>query len=142
VLRVLHAWSHPGRIHSEAAFAALAGISPLPASSGNTRRHRLNRGGDRRLNRALCTVAQGALLAARVAGYTHVPLDGTLIRTDRCKAGRPDREGRPVVLTAGPHLGQRWRGHRPRPGSGVAPPPTPSTRPAPAADGWNPVSAD
>ena len=31
---VLHAWSHPGRIHSEAAFAALAGVSPLPASSG------------------------------------------------------------------------------------------------------------
>lgn len=54
---VLHAWSHPGRIHSEAAFAALAGVSPLPASSGNTRRHRLNRGGDRRLNRALYTVA-------------------------------------------------------------------------------------
>jgi transposase len=47
----LHAWSHPGRIHSEAAFAALAGVSPLPASSGNTRRHRLNRGGDGRLNR-------------------------------------------------------------------------------------------
>jgi transposase len=54
---VLHAWSHPGRIHSEAAFAALAGAAPLPASSGNTRRHRLNRGGDRRLNRALYTVA-------------------------------------------------------------------------------------
>jgi hypothetical protein len=72
-----------------------------------------------------------------------VQLDGTLIRTDRCKAGRPDREGRPVVvLTAGPHLGQRRRGHRPRPDGGVAPPPTPSTRPAPAADGWNPVSAD
>ncbi len=54
---VLQAWSHPGRIHSEAAFAALAGVAPLPASSGNTRRHRLNRGGDRRLNRALYTVA-------------------------------------------------------------------------------------
>jgi transposase len=54
---VLHAWSHPGRIHSEAAFAALAALAPLPASSGNTRRHRLNRGGDRRLNRALYTVA-------------------------------------------------------------------------------------
>jgi hypothetical protein len=54
---VLHAWSHPGRIHSEAAFAALAGVSPLPASSGHTRRHRLNRGGDRRRNRALYTVA-------------------------------------------------------------------------------------
>jgi transposase len=54
---VLLAWSHPRRIRSEAAFAALAGASPLPASSGNTTRYRLNRGGDRRLNRALYTVA-------------------------------------------------------------------------------------
>ncbi|GAA4136862.1 transposase [Leifsonia aquatica] len=52
---VLTAWSHPGRVRSEAAFAALAGVSPIPASSGNTTRHRLNRGGDRRLNRALHT---------------------------------------------------------------------------------------
>ena len=50
---VLAAWSHPGRIRSEAAFANLAGVSPIPASSGNTVRHRLNYGGDRRLNRAL-----------------------------------------------------------------------------------------
>ena len=50
---VLTAWSHPGRVRSEAAFAALAGVSPIPASSGNTTRHRLNRGGDGRLNRAL-----------------------------------------------------------------------------------------
>ncbi len=49
----LTAWSHPGRIRSEAAFAALAGVNPIPASSGNTVRHRLNRGGDRRLNKAL-----------------------------------------------------------------------------------------
>lgn len=34
-------------------FACLAGVNPIPASSGNTVRHRLNRGGDRRLNRAL-----------------------------------------------------------------------------------------
>ncbi len=53
---VLTAWSHPGRVRSEAAFAALAGTCPIPASSGNTVRHRLNRGGDRRLNRALTTV--------------------------------------------------------------------------------------
>lgn len=46
-------WSHPGRVRSEAAFAALGGVNPIPASSGNTRRHRLNRGGDRRLNQAL-----------------------------------------------------------------------------------------
>jgi transposase len=46
-------WSHPGRIRSEAAFARLAGCAPIPASSGLTIRHRLDRSGDRRLNRAL-----------------------------------------------------------------------------------------
>lgn len=50
---VYTAWSHLGRVRSEAAFAALAGVSPIPASSGNTTRHRLNRGGDSRLNRSL-----------------------------------------------------------------------------------------
>jgi transposase len=50
---IMTAWSHPGRVRNEAAFAALAGVNPIPASSGNTMRHRLNRGGDRRLNRAL-----------------------------------------------------------------------------------------
>jgi transposase len=49
----LTAWSHPGRLRSEAAFASLAGVNPIPASSGNTVRHRINQGGDRRLNRAL-----------------------------------------------------------------------------------------
>ena len=49
----LAAWSHPGRVRSEAGFASLAGVNPIPASSGNTVRHRINRGGDRRLNRAL-----------------------------------------------------------------------------------------
>lgn len=47
------AYSHPGRFRSEAAYANLAGVAPIPASSGNTTRHRLNRGGDRQLNRAL-----------------------------------------------------------------------------------------
>jgi transposase len=49
-------WSHPGRIGSEACFARLAGVAPVPASSGLTTRHRLSRGGDRQLNRALHTV--------------------------------------------------------------------------------------
>jgi transposase len=55
--RILIAWSHRGRFRSEAAFAMLAGASPIPASSGQTVRHRLNRGGDRQLNRALHTIA-------------------------------------------------------------------------------------
>ena len=42
---------------SPAAFAAHAGVAPIPASSGNTQRHRLARGGNRQLNRALFTIA-------------------------------------------------------------------------------------
>lgn len=53
---ILTVWSHPGRIRSEAAFAQIAGTSPLPASSGNTTRHRLNRSGNRHLNNALHTI--------------------------------------------------------------------------------------
>jgi transposase len=53
---LLCAWSHPGRLRSEAAFAALAGVAPIAASSGKVTRHRLNRGGDRQLNRALHTI--------------------------------------------------------------------------------------
>lgn len=44
---------NPDRLRSEAAFAALCGASPIEASSGNTQRHRLNRGGDRHANAAL-----------------------------------------------------------------------------------------
>ena len=53
---VLIAWSHPGRLRSEAAFGRLAGTAPIPANSGKTVRHRLDRGGDRQLNRALHTI--------------------------------------------------------------------------------------
>jgi transposase len=51
--QILVSWSHPGRIASEAAFASLAGVAPIPASSGQTVRYRLNHGGDRKLNAAL-----------------------------------------------------------------------------------------
>ena len=50
---LIAAGDNPGRLHSEAAFAALCGTSPVEASSGKTRRHRLNRGGDRQANAAL-----------------------------------------------------------------------------------------
>jgi transposase len=50
---VLCAWSHPGRCGSDAAFAMPAGAAPIPASSGQTVRVRLNRSGDRHLNQAL-----------------------------------------------------------------------------------------
>jgi transposase len=55
--QLIVAWSHRGRLRSEACFARLAGVAPIPASSGQTQRHRLSRGGDRQLNRALHTIA-------------------------------------------------------------------------------------
>jgi transposase len=55
------AYSHHGRIRSEAAFAALAGVNPLEASSGNTHRHGLNRHGDRKLSLALDMIAKSRL---------------------------------------------------------------------------------
>lgn len=58
---VLCAWSHAGRCRNEAAFANLAGVAPIPASSGLTTRHRLNRCGDRQLNRALHTIVLSRL---------------------------------------------------------------------------------
>lgn len=55
---ILCAWSHPGRVRSDAAFAMLAGTAPIAATSGQvTTRHRLNRHGDRQLNRALHVIA-------------------------------------------------------------------------------------
>jgi transposase len=50
------AGDNPDRMRSEASFAALC-VSPIQASSGKTRRHRLNRGGDRNANAALYRVA-------------------------------------------------------------------------------------
>ena len=47
------AGGNPQRLRSEAAFASLCGVNPIPASSGKTNRHRLNRGGDRQANSAL-----------------------------------------------------------------------------------------
>jgi transposase len=50
---LIAAGDNPQRLRSEAAWAHLCGVAPLPASSGKTVRHRLNRGGDRQANRAL-----------------------------------------------------------------------------------------
>lgn len=52
-----HCRRQPDRLRSEAAFAVLCGVAPLPASSGKTTRHRLNRGGDRTANFALHKIA-------------------------------------------------------------------------------------
>ena len=80
---ILLAWSHRGRIRSEAAFAMIAGVAPLPASSGRTIRYRLNRGGDRQLNAALHTIA--------INRTRHDPATRAYI-TRRRADGKTDRE--------------------------------------------------
>jgi transposase len=52
---------NPERLRSEASFAHLCGVAPIPASSGRTDRHRLNRGGDRSANNALHTIVLSRL---------------------------------------------------------------------------------
>ena len=55
--KILGETGDPRRLRSSPAFAAMSGTAPIPASSGQTSRHRLNRGGNRQLNRALHTIA-------------------------------------------------------------------------------------
>ncbi|MFM8894894.1 MAG: IS110 family transposase [Actinomycetales bacterium] len=82
--QILVSWSHPGRCRDEAAFARLGGVAPLEATSGQTQtRHRLSRGGDRQLNRALHTVI---LARAKV----HPPTKEYIAR--RISEGKTKRE--------------------------------------------------
>jgi transposase len=81
----------PARMRSEAAFAALAGTSPVDASSGRQHRHRLNRGGDRQLNRALHVISLARVRHhAQTAGYYRRLLD----------SGKSPREARRCVKRA------------------------------------------
>lgn len=59
---LITAGGNPGRLHSDAAFAALCGASPVQASSGQRQRHRLSRGGDRAANNALWTIANNRMI--------------------------------------------------------------------------------
>jgi len=68
---LITAGENPERMRSESAFAMLCGVAPLPASSGKTRRYRLNRGGDRAANCALHMAAISRLLGSTLA---HVPM--------------------------------------------------------------------
>jgi transposase len=77
------AGDNPERLHNEAALAALCGVSPLEASSGKIRRHRLNRGGDRQANNALWTIA---MVRMRSDARTQAYVDR------RIKEGRSTRE--------------------------------------------------
>ena len=84
--QVLVSWSHPGRCRSDAAFARLGGVAPIEATSGQVQtRHRLSRGGDRALNRALHTV-----IVTRCR--THEPTRAYIAR--RVADGKTPREAR------------------------------------------------
>src|SRR5207247_9147545 len=58
------AGDNPHRLRSEAAFAHLCGVAPLRASSGKVDRHRLNPGGNRQANHALCRIVFTRMRAA------------------------------------------------------------------------------
>lgn len=95
------AGDNPERLRSEAALAALCGASPLPASSGKTTRHRLNRGGDRSANNALWTIALVRMRSdprtrAYVARRTTEGLSGKEIQ--RCLKRYIVRELYPLIL--------------------------------------------
>jgi transposase len=81
--RVIVCWSHRGRFQRESRFARLAGAAPIPASSGQHIRRRLDRGGDRQLNRALHTI----ILARRIH---HPPTRDYIAR--RTAEGKTTRE--------------------------------------------------
>ena len=86
--QLLLSWSHHGRIRSEAAFAMLSGTAPVPASSGRTGRHRLNRLGDRQLNRALHVIA--------ITRMRHHPATLAYIQRRRAE-GKTDKEIRRCI---------------------------------------------
>ena len=92
------AWSHPGRCRSESAYARLAGVAPVPANSGQSQdRHRLNRYGDRKLNRACHIVA----LARWQLSRTH---QGLHRQTPSRRQNRPGDPTLPQALHRPPSL--------------------------------------
>ena len=84
------AGDNPGRIRTEASFAALCGAAPIPASSGKTNRHRLNRGGDRQANWALHQIALVRLPATRAPRPTP-PASPPRARTAKRYCAAPER---------------------------------------------------
>ena len=124
---LITAGENSDRLHSEAAFAALCGASPIPASSGKTNRHRLNRGGDRQANSALHHIALSRIsFDPRTRAY--------VARNET--AGRQEHQRDPAL----PQTRDRTRGlqthHQPRHGRRLqnAASPTPPARAHPGPD--------
>jgi transposase len=98
--QLIVAWSHHGRVRSEAAFARLAGVAPIPASSGQTVRHRLSRGGDRQLNRALRHTARARAIRTVLTG---------VVLSLRSSRRRPYLAARPLTWLTLLRPTRRWR---------------------------------
>jgi transposase len=100
---LITAGDNPDRLHSEAAFAAVCGASPVQASSGKTIRHRLHRGGDRAANSALWTIANNRLMhdpRSRADADRRTALGNSRKEILRCVKRALARELYPVILDA------------------------------------------
>jgi transposase len=100
---LITAGDNPDRLHSEAAFAAVCGASPVQASSGKTVRHRLNRGGDRAANSALWTIANNRLMhdpRSRAYAAKRTALGNSRKEILRCVKRALARELYPLILDA------------------------------------------
>jgi transposase len=100
---LITAGDNPDRLHSEAAFAAMCGASPVQASSGKIIRHRLNRGGDRAANSALWTIANNRLMhdpRSRAYAAKRTALGNSRKDILRCVKRALARELYPLVLDA------------------------------------------
>src|SRR5207248_9451751 len=96
------AGDNPDRLRHESAFAHLCGVAPIPASSGKTQRHRLNRGGDRDANRALYLLAIGRMgwdPATRAYTDKRTQQGKTKAEIIRCLKRYIARELYPTLLT-------------------------------------------
>jgi transposase len=100
---LITAGDNPDRLHSEAAFAAICGASPVQASSGKTIRHRLNRGGDRAANSALWTIANNRLMPdppSRAYAAKRTAMGNSRKEILRCLKRALARELYPLILDA------------------------------------------
>jgi len=99
---LIAAGDNPERLHSEAAFAALCGVSPVEASSGKTQRRRLNRGGNRQANAALHRITLARLRwdpATRAYVERRVREGKTRREAVRCLKRYLARELYPLLMT-------------------------------------------
>lgn len=95
------------RLTSEAAFAMLCGVAPLPASSGRTNRHRLNRGGDRQANATIYRIVLNRLRwDPRTRAYTERRTKEGLSKKEiiRCLKRYVAREIYQIITTSHPQL--------------------------------------